>query len=91
MTNAIKIILVILGVSAGYYLLKQQRRAKMQSYFYDLGFGDEIINRLTFKELDAVYVYLTEYTSKGKSVNPKSSLAELLREISIKYQIINFK
>lgn len=75
-----------------YFLVNKLERQKYFDFLRNLGFGDYWLSQMRTDELQALYIYITDYTQKGKMPIEDSNLDKRLLKIAGKYPaILNYK
>jgi len=83
--------LSVIGAIIVIYLVTHRlTKKKYESFLQTLGFGEVILDQMSLKELKAVYIYINDYTRKGRTVPEGSELDKTLLKVAHKYEIINY-
>jgi hypothetical protein len=86
--------IIIIGICFHVLIIMYQRKQKINEYsgyLMDLGLPKNIVNKMSFKELQDSYVYLIEYSSKKIKLTQENNeyLYNSIKKIQSKYKIFN--
>lgn len=83
--------IILIGVSIHLFIVLYDRNKKMKEYsgyLKDVGLPENIVNRMTFKELQDSFIYLSEYKN-NLTPETNSYLYNSIKQIQNKYKIFN--
>lgn len=74
------------------HVSKKGARREAEEYLNSImGVSMDYLSRMTDKEVIASASYIRDYTQKGKTVEPGSELDTILKTVSMKYKLFNYK